>query len=283
MTDEPLPDIEDEEVEALFAALDALEGHERYSNLIAWARSSAFSGAGLIPCSWMGPKYADMVRINREAFGLLRAALDKETPGKAWHAAWNPADRKVICRHLKIDPADPLAFFATFPFRVIRNEGERPWIAAAIGCRRIMDPASKEHAPGYDWLHIDIDDVILWNPRSGEVKVAGDPDRRLVECANYDDGRYTVFADPFSFFRAWADRRAEFGARVKAARASKHVLISTEAVDNCMPGALVIGDLDRVHWRDLDAAVLVAGPGVDPVKLNRAIFRTARLPRVEAA
>lgn len=251
--------------------IDQLRGPARNAALLSFARSEIFLGAGLMLEGLPGV-------IHREAWRALQRERERETPARAWSESWSVADRPVICRHLRIDHADPLALYATFPFRIIRPDGERPWIAAATGCPRVFDARSLS-----SWEHFDIHDVILWNPRSGEVRVAGDPGASLVECADYDGGRHVIYADGFAFFRAWADRRAMIGAGIMTARQSKHAIIPSEPADNGMPGTLVIGDLNKVHWRDLSATVLVAGPGIDPAALNRAVFRAARLPRVEAA
>jgi hypothetical protein len=53
-------------------------------------------------------------------------------------------------------------------------------------------------------------------------------------------------------------------------------------MDSGIPGALAIGDLAKIDWRAVDASVLVAGPGIDAKALNKAIIRSARLPRVES-
>lgn len=265
----------------LFASINALSGLARHDALMAYARSKHFTGAAMLPMDALlnGDELTAqnlIGRLTREAWMLFRSSLDKETPGKAWASAHNLADRKIICRHLKIDQSDPLAFFATFPFRILHT-ADGNWIAAAIGHERLYEAESLR-----DWRHIDIHDVILWNPRTGETRLAGDPSPTLVECADYTDGRYTIFTDGFAFFRAWADNRAQIAAGIKTAQQSRSAVIPREPVDNGMPGALVIGDINAIRWRDLGATVLVAGDGTDPEKLKRAIYRSANLPRVEA-
>jgi hypothetical protein len=255
---------------AYIEELDALADPDRGPLLLKFARSHRFHPAGMMLEGWQGA-------LHREAYQILRASLDRDTPGRAWDLAFNVADRRTICRALKIDPAEQGAFYATFPFRIVRD-GDKAWIAGAIGCQRALDPNSVR-----DWRHTDVSDVILWNPRTGHVQLAGDPSATLIEPADYANGRYNIYGDGFAFFRAWADKRAEIGAGIISAKASNSHIIPVEPVDSGMPGALVIGDLDQVRWRDLNATVLVAGPGIDPQKLNRAIFRSARLPRVEAA
>ncbi len=176
--------------------------------------------------------------------------------GRAWLQANWPANRATICRALKIDPNEPGATYATGPFAIMSEDGAN-WIAGAVGIWRAFKPG--------DWSVDDISDVILWNPRTGEVRLLGDEGAVLI-VPDRPEPRLTVYADGFAFFRAWADRRAETLARI----------------DSDIPGALAIGDLKDINWRETGASVLVAGPGIDAKKLNSAVIRSARLPRVES-
>ncbi len=191
--------------------------------------------------------------------------------GRAWLQANWSANRATICRALKIDPAEPGATYATGPFAIMAEDGAN-WIAGAVGIWRALDPKP--------WSVDDISDVILWNPRSNEVRLLDDIGSGLV-MPDHPEPRLTVYADGFAFFRAWADRRAEILARIRIAHEA-HLVTSGEPRDSAIPGALAIGDLKDIHWRDTGATVLVAGPGIDAKKLNRAVIRSAYLPRVES-
>lgn len=191
--------------------------------------------------------------------------------GRAWLAANWSAKRATICRALKIDPAEPGASYATGPFAIMQEDGAS-WIAGAVGIWRAFDPTN--------WSVDDISDVILWNPRTGEIRILGDTSPTLIT-PDRPEPRLTVYGQGFAFFRAWADRRAEILARIRIAHES-HRVTGSEPTDSGIPGALVIGDLAKIEWRNLGAAVLVAGPGTDARKLNRAVIRSARLPRIES-
>jgi hypothetical protein len=206
------------------------------------------------------------------AFFAHTRALSADTPGHRWWKADHRRGRASICKALRLDPNDRFTCFATAPFRIVDEDGA-PWIAGAIGLR-CFDP---------QWGHTEIRDVVLWNPRSGDLRIAGEAtSRSAVISPAHSDGEVDVFASGFAFFRAWTERRAEYAARHLIALSDRSRIRPTEPADSNIPGILVIGDLDSIHWRELDAPVLKAGTGVEATKLKRAIFRSARLPRVVA-
>lgn len=180
--------------------------------------------------------------------------------------------RDAIYRALRIDPNEPGVGYATGPFTLMRDGEGRVCIGGAIGIWAAFNP--------FDWTVDQISDVILWEPRSGAISLYGSSGADLV-MPDRPDVRLTVYADGFAFFRAWADQRAATATRIYAARKA-HLLSSAEPADSDIPGALAIGDLAAINWCDTGAAILVAGPGIDPKQLNRAIIRSAHLPRVES-
>lgn len=193
------------------------------------------------------------------------------TPGRTWLSSKWSANRASICRALKINPSEAGATYATAPFVVLRHD-ETNWIAGAIGIWGAFKPST--------WSVDQILAVILWNPKTGELRLLNEDAPALVTpCSR--ELRMTVYADGFAFFRAWADQRAATLTRIRAANGARHATFA-EPTDSDIPGALAIGDLDKIDWRLIEAPVLVAGPGTDARKLNRAILRSARLPRVES-
>jgi hypothetical protein len=196
-------------------------------------------------------------------------------PARAWAEVPYKRGRGAIFKALRIDPTEPLAGYATNAFRILETGEGEAWMAGAVGC-----PPSFNISAVLSWDHTAIRDIILWNPRTGALRVLGEPDPTLI-MPDADDGRVTVFGEGFAFFRAWADRRAENGTRIVAALRSRHAAITSEPADGGLPGVLAIGDLNRMPWTLVGATTLVAGPGVDAAKLRSAIFHAARLPRVE--
>lgn len=177
--------------------------------------------------------------------------------------------RLAIWKALNIDPLDGYAAAAIAPFSVVRDD-KGFWIAGAVGHQRGLTYGAW-HPTG---------DVILWNPRTGETRLKGETRPALVTPFR-ETPRLTVYADGFAFFRAWADERAALTER-QAVAVAHHRAAIAEPADSAIPGALAIGDLKRLPFASLNATTLVAGPGIDARDLNRAVLRSANLPRVES-
>ena len=194
---------------------------------------------------------------------------------RSWAAVPFQHHREHILKALKIDKAEPSALYSTAALRVIADEGVT-WIGGAVGC-----PPSLNIAQVMDWQIDDISDVILWNPRSNECQVMGEAKGQATLTLPYPmPDHLTVYGDPFSFFRAWAERRAKTFGRHQSRKGRKWAHGAAEPLDGGLPGALIVGDQGRITWRDLSAQTISAGPGVDRDELNRAVFRAAKLPRV---
>lgn len=206
--------------------------------------------------------------------------VDNATPyreGSNAALAWANADlrtnRTDILKALRIDPSDRTALFASMPFRVVADQGER-FIGAAIGCPPHLDADAMRA-----WSPNDIRDVLLWSPKRGTVRVMGEAQPVLV--LPDDRGTVTLFADPFAFMRAWVERRA--AAMVRKLHVTRWQTHTREPGDSYLPGALAIGDLARMHLGTADVEAFVPGPGVAPDALRQAVYRSARMPRVIAA
>lgn len=198
------------------------------------------------------------------------------SPGAVWMRARYERGRASICRALHIDRSEPTAAYATLPFAIVEDEEGETQIAGAIG----IYPAFSVG----DWTSVDISDVILWSPRTNRVRIMGEA--RSASClvlpAIIPTDRLAVYGDGFAFFRAWADNRAYIAALAVERAKGKWVHGVIEPADSGIPGALAIGDLNKMRIADIDTHVLVAGPGIDAAKLKSALFRSANLPRVES-
>lgn len=215
----------------------------------------------------------------KEEFDLSVYARDwLASPALAWSLAPYELGRRTIMRALQIDPAEQFAGYATNAFRIISTAEDETWIAGAIGA-----PPSFDAKRLLAWSHLEIRDIVLWNPRTNALRILGQPQHaHMLVTPDHLDTRVTVYGEGQSLFRAWADKRAQTAAAIISAKANAHV-IPVEPADSDLPGVLALGELHRLAWLDLNATVLVAGPGIDAAKLNKAIFRSARLPKVEAA
>lgn len=214
-----------------------------------------------------------------DIFAELRArseALREDTPAKRWNDASHETSRASIIRVLGLEGFDH-ADYATMPFRAI-VDGEKAIIACAIGCPPIYD---RDRV--IDWTHLDIREVLLWDPRANTIRVAGDEDCDNLILPLEQDERMTVFADAHAFIRAWAGRRiriAECGVR-RARGEWMHPV--HEGVDGGLPGALVIGKIAQPGWNRVTAKSVIAGAGTDKAQLYKAAVAAANLPKFEEA
>lgn len=192
-------------------------------------------------------------------------AIKKDTPAKRW---WHlPFNHSAIGRALNINRADYAAPYALFPFRYAKTErGHR--ILAAYPCPRTIGTEID-----MDWLGIEA--VIEWDPVTNTAQVFDDPDPQLV--GDMRDDTATLFADPRAFFIEWARNRAAFAVRfqetIRTAWTAKPVEI------DAIPGALMIGTPENIHWAPSAMPEAIRCVGVDPVRVNKAILKSARLPR----
>ncbi len=253
-----------EKLQAWAAEIAQMPPIDRRPILLAWARADRDIASYLYEAS-------PLWNIASEAIRTLSAELKADTPGNIWFGAPAKRNRKPILSALRIDPADPTAAFATFPFRVLTTSDGRHWIGAAV-----HPPCTVNPTP---FSEIDITDVILWNPKTGELQLLGD-DRPTIIGPDDPGDCLTVYGDGYAFFRAWAEARSEIAQRHMSARAGNWAHPIPTPADGAIPGALVIGDVAKAPI-PLDIPILEAGPGIDPAQLTKAIYRRANLPRVQ--
>lgn len=240
--------------------LNALEGPERHAALSDWAGGNMFSACGFLLEGWQG-------KLHREAWRRREADLDAATPGKAWNDADYKAGQETTARLLGVSGWKD-SFYAAFPFRTLWTQEDEPWIAGAVGCPPLLDPAKMRY-----WSHLDIRHVIYWNPKTGAARLDDEaPNTSHVVLPEVRDDELTVYADVRAFFSAWARRRGD------------HRYIRSEGWaenrDGHLPGALIMGDPRKVRWPIHCAGTLIAGPGIDRNTLSNMVLRSANLPRI---
>ena len=252
----------------LMEQIRALEEPERGDALLWWARSPYWHTVLMMAEGWHGA-------LAREAWRVLKRNLDADTPGRRWDKLDHGVGRASITRLLGME-GDAGAYYATAPFRSWIDDDQRPWIAGAIGAPPIFGDAAMS------WLHLDIREVILWDPRANEVRLAGEhasyagfvmPDHAPV--------RLTVWGDGRAFFRAWAAARAQQFKVLQAAARGEWKHPAAELPDSGLPGALLIGSIGRARWPSCDAETVIAGPGLAAGELQAAAIRAANLPSFE--
>jgi hypothetical protein len=193
-------------------------------------------------------------------------ALKANTPAKEWwHCA---ATHPAIARALKIDRAQTGGVYALAPFRIY-HDGEKHLILAAYPCPRILGPIDM------DWLGIEA--VLAWNPVDDTATILGDHTPGLFGSDGEGMNDFTLYASPRAFLTDWAINRAH--AYVRLTELRKNAWADAEDSDT-PPGALAIGDLDKIRLTDLPRDF--AAQGFDIANLNKAILKQARPPRAYA-
>lgn len=204
--------------------------------------------------------------LGAEAWNYLAAYwrdIKREGPAKMW---WDlPFDHPAIARALRIDRSQPGATYALAPFRYMRD-GARHLILAAYPCPHAFAPID------IDWLGIET--VVAWEPVTGKVEVLTDDRPQLFGRLTEDDS--TIFADPRAFFTAWMKARAWYTATRQQAVYSKWSATPREL--DVLPGALIVGDPDVIHWPTATMPRHVQCVGIEPKRVNRAILKSASLP-----
>ena len=253
--------------QALLTYMESLrdvDDRHRHAVLVEWARGPWFSTALFSLDGWQG-------QLALDAYEALKHELRTDSPQNRWYYSNPTASRESILRLLNVQD-QPRASYATAPFRRVHEDGQ-DWIGGAIGF-----PFVQKHfdlAP-----QLDITDVILWNPKTGETRLSGDAPRQSCLAKPYIlEDRTSVFGDTRAFFIAWAWRRIRTAERNE--KLKPHPV--AEPLDGNLPGILVIGDIAKTRWHDVRCAKLLPSVGVRPEALSAAVAASYHLPAVEGA
>lgn len=195
-------------------------------------------------------------------------ARGKDTPGRRWwHLdTWHPA----IGRALRISREGPEAFYACMPFRLTRAPDRTPLISIAYPTPHIFTDVE-------DWLGIET--VLHWNPVTNTVEIDGDTGAQLVGKFSPAADRGTIYADPRAFFQDWCRQRAQFYVQRQASIHNHWTAPLVERDD--VPGVLVVGGVDKIRWPVHQMPEVLNCVGIDPTKINRALMKSARIPRAQ--
>lgn len=203
--------------------------------------------------------------VGMDAVNYLSAwqyAIDKETPAKMW---WGlKSSHPAIASALKVDRSKAPAPYALAPFRFWRDETNRPLILAAYPTPAIMD---------CDWLGIET--VLAWDPKTDTAWVIDDDRPQLFGQAT--DEAAQIFASPRAFFSEWMRKRAQLATQIQMA-AHNHWTAPPTEIDP-LPGALMLGEPEAIRWPTHALPEAFHVVGADPRRINRAILKSARLPR----
>lgn len=199
------------------------------------------------------------------ALSIYLYALKKDTAAKRW---WHlPFNHPKIAQALSVDRTQAYVPFALEPFRYAKTD-KGPRILAAYPC-----PRSVGTETDLDWLGIET--IIEWCPVTNTAQVYGDDYPQLV--GDMRDDTSILFADPRAFFTEWMRRRAAFAVRFQETVRTAWTAKPTEP--DLIPGALMIGTPEAIVWAPSALPETIRCVGVDPARVNKAIFKSARLPR----
>lgn len=119
------------------------------------------------------------------------------------------------------------------------------------------------------------EEIVLIDTATGAASTYSSVDNILIPSASH--GRFAVMADAKAWAREIATHIVEWFYRCDLARRDANV---SPAWDGYPPSALAIGDVGKIIWPQVDA--ITARNGVDAAALKKAIFKQARLTRVES-
>ena len=190
-------------------------------------------------------------------------ALGKDSPAKLWWEA--PLWHDAIGRALHMDRSEFAGVYALSPFRLTRIDG-KPVVIAAYPAPRIFTPLDE------DWLSIET--VIAWNPVDDTAQIIGDVEPQLVGSFNEDSA---VYGSPRAFFQRWAQKRAAYAVQRQAVAGKDWSVVPSEV--DLVPGCLMIGKPDAIRWNTYPVPRDLEVVAADPSQINRAILRSANLPR----
>lgn len=206
--------------------------------------------------------------IGAEGTNLIASYLHdiaRDGPAKFW---WDqPFNHPAIARALCVNREEFGASFALQPFRYARiDKGHR--ILAAWPC-----PRSIGTVIDLDWLNVEA--VISWDPVANTAEIMDDTYPQLIGVMG--DQTSVLFADPRAFFTEWMRRRAAFAAEFQEMRKTHWSAKPVEP--DLAPGALMVGTPETIRWRTADMPNAIRVVGIDPARVNKAILKSAQLPR----
>lgn len=217
----------------------------------------------MIDLSQIASAYADLMnRIDQH--------FDDHSPGAIWRRAEratranSPKARRWKARSLDLNP-EPLHNAIALAGMVPIMFEDRWQIAVAL----------PQPCPVGGLLDL-VDDVVLIDPTTNAAQVMGDRGATHVAPRLLRE-RLSITTDPKAWARDIALNRLEWfklrGDRRRALQAEPHW-------SGDISSALIIGNPKKVRWADFDAKIIDV-PADMQRTVQRAIFRQARLPRVE--
>lgn len=200
-------------------------------------------------------------------------------PSREWRAAKSvqtDADRARLAKWLRVPVDHEWARYALLPFVVMQTDD------GPVPCAAVIPPVV------YFDTTLPVDDWPL--DRIGDCH----PDSDVLRCDNgtlhrvgghglimpfKTEGEMTAFTEAKAWARAWAAKRMQWMEHRRMVARDLGVE-ATEPIDGCLPGALIIGDVQKIrHW---PRGVTFKAPDPETAKvINISIWRDARLARAK--
>lgn len=255
-----------DELIAIMEELRDCPAEYQHAELAAWARSPWWHPLLMMALGWHG-------EIARAAWIALKSDMAADTPGRRWDQCDPTLGRASIVRLLGLE-GHQAAYYASSAFRTWVDDDDLNWIAGAIGAQPLADTEASVR-----WCHLDIRDVILWNPRTNEARLAGEhKSTSTYVLPSHPVGPLTVWADCGAFFRAWAANRARTGSLIQKRAAGEWAHPIAEPDDGNLPGGLLIGSIHRARWPSPPVEQVLAAEGLTGAELHFAAVHAASLP-----
>ena len=197
--------------------------------------------------------------------------LRKETPGRFWEfQCKSPLDSeqalKSMSKVLNLDATDDMVPVAIKHIKLGKIDNVYHIVVP------YPIPEEKEWPDGSNrGLWIDIEQVLIWNPKTDHWTIMGDDAPQLFGNLNP-----VVFGHPKRFLQEWASARAIQLEHIRIRSAQKWSVTPTES-DVC-PGSLIVGDLNKIPWPISEMDKSIRCYGIDPKKVNQSILKSANLP-----
>jgi len=190
--------------------------------------------------------------------------LHKDTPGKFWalkckSPLLDDLSFKSLAKVLNLDANDPMTGPAVYHMRLGKVDD----------VYQIVTPYPIPNIE--DGTHLDIDQVLLWNPKTNQISIMGDDTPQIFGAVTDK-----IYGDPKRFLQDWACNLAMQFTAHKSQRDQKWKSAPQEV--DCCPGALIVGDLAKIRWPLMDMPKRIECFDIDAKKVSSAILKSANLP-----
>lgn len=217
--------------------------------------------------------------IDRQnAISAFHFACKKDTPQKFWAQCVSPLERQpihdAICRALNLSLDDPAVSLAISHMRIGKvNDAHQIVVPYPIPLSRVQpDGTTMRH-----WL--DVDQVLIWNPKTDKAKILGDKQAQLFGAIKRDyPETHHIYGHPRKFLQDWCSNLARMHTKISQSQGKKWEVSVTEHDVIC--GALAVGPIHEIRFPISKLPRSIQAIEIDAKKVNSQILKCANLPFV---